>query len=944
MAGEYVSLDVRDFEDIFKSLKVEAQVFDKPGVKEILFRLKTAHPLISVVVYSSLDKSNNKTRGVGEDAIRLVFWHDKEDHPLGKGKRIYRVTSKESVAARISKVISLFMAQAPNLSVMDWDYVKAVLKESIRRGTFNGFAQSLLESLDKYHRLTDGQLAYVIGESTPKGKRTMEAEIKWKGWAYDPSFEELLEKEEEQTPQKVTGEDIETPPKANQDTTKYDIPVYSDKEGMPLIPTDGYPYPFKEFNPIQTLTYPFRNEDTNVVIGAATSAGKTICAELLMDETLKKGERIIYLSPLKSLTQEKYTDWQKRFPNETICILTGDYTLSEAKKQEISESRIIVMTSEMADSRTRRMETERNYWLKEVGLVIVDETHILTTSRGHAVESGIMRFTMINEKARILFLSATMPNVDQLGAWLQTLNGKETRVIYSTWRPVSLNFHYVEYKVGISRWGQENYGAAQAEKKRLAIELIKLKPDEKFLVFAHDKGTGRSLVSMLKEEGIDALFHNADLDMDERLETEAAFSKREGGLRVLVSTSTLAWGRNLPARNVIVVGIHRGIQEVDQLDIIQMAGRAGRYGIDPEGHVYLIIPQNSTGAWKEIFLHPRPVTSVLKNHQVMAFHILAEIQNQVITDARTLLKWYARSLAYFQGGEFTLEDAQGLLTDLENMEMVINKGTYYTLTGLGKVSGWLYFSPYTIYAWYRNFHFVFKGIYPLPPGKAPDVYENWGGVINQNPEDLGRIASQIAKGNAPSNLFEGKSPIAPQLPIMDDTLLAWALTDTPENDWGYLPRDLQRECEEMKWRLKNRGIQASDAVHFSLAALYCLTGQEIENGTMKASARTIKWDIYRVTQALTLIDSMHGNWKKESLWKILPARITYGIPEEMVELVRIPGIGGVKARKLWEKGIKSLKDVVEKPDMMKLMFTPTTVGKIQREAKMLLAKEGKVGN
>jgi len=289
--AEYVSLTMRDFEDIFKSLGAEASLFDKPGVKEYLFKVKTKHPIISVVVYSSLDKSNQKTRGVGEDAIRLVFWHDKEDHPIGKGKRIYRVTSKESVAARIGKTIKDFLAQAPNISIIDWDYVKAVLKNTIREGFSNGFAQSLLESLEKYKRLTEGQLVYVIGELTPKGKRTMEAQLKWKGWIYDPQFEDLLEEaesKEKAKPAEPIEESPEDLPRTKTSQKKYDIPVVSDTPEMELAPTAGYPYKFEKFNPIQTLTFPYRNEDTNVVIGAATSSGKTICAEILMDECLRR--------------------------------------------------------------------------------------------------------------------------------------------------------------------------------------------------------------------------------------------------------------------------------------------------------------------------------------------------------------------------------------------------------------------------------------------------------------------------------------------------------------------------------------------------------------------------------------------------------------------------------------------------------------------------------
>src|SRR5574343_90725 len=132
----------------------------------------------------------------------------------------------------------------------------------------------------------------------------------------------------------------------------------------------------------------------------------------------------------------------------------------------------------------------------EVGLVVVDESHILSTGSGHAVEAGIMRFTRLNPKARGLFLSATMPN----------------------------------------------YGMTQAKKQSMAVKLAMVKPDEKFLIFVHDKGTGRQIVRQLEMEKEAAVFHNADLDLEDRKEIEASFRKRDGGLRVLVSTSTLAWG------------------------------------------------------------------------------------------------------------------------------------------------------------------------------------------------------------------------------------------------------------------------------------------------------------------------------------------------------------------------------------------------------------------
>ena len=103
--------------------------------------------------------------------------------------------------------------------------------------------------------------------------------------------------------------------------------------------------------------------------------------------------------------------------------------------------------------------------------------------------------------------------------------------------------------------------------------------------------------------------------------------------------------------------------------------------------------------------------------------------------------------------------------------------------------------------------------------------------------------------------------------------------------------------------------------------------------------RAIKYDIQRITQALRLIDSMYGKWSKSDFWKVLPIRINYGIPETLIELVQLPGIGGVKARKMWDKGIRSLQDVMGNTEVMKTIFVPIMVKKLQSDAKKIMVMD-----
>ena len=895
---------------------------------EIIYEMPTSRKHLGIRLFSTVDKRTGVTRDRGKDAIRIVYWNLSADRPVGAGKKILRVEGATTIEQRIRSRIEEFMAGAKAQSVIDFGYVKAVLAhESV---AWMDFGQSLLENLEKYGRLTDGQLQYVLGETNPKGKPTFESRVRTEDPDFVLHYMDGTLADEEQWPA-VNSRPVEKPglqTVAAKEGKSQTPVVDEDGEGekgldvldeerpatqvsplVPLIATKDYAYhtyKFSHFNPVQSQVLPHAKDDCNAVIGANTSAGKTICAEMFIDPVLEAGKRVIYLSPLKSLTQEKFVDWEVRYPSAEICIMTGDYFLNPDMKERLNKAKIITMTSEMLDSRTRNMKSERNYWLLDVGLIIVDESHILATDRGHPVETGLMRFSKLNPKSKILLLSATMPNCQELADWLTVLNGKPSLVLFNTWRPVVLQKQFYEYPVFMRRT-YPDYWAQQSAKRRLAVNIAMSKPDEKFLIFVWDKGTGRELVKMLAEEGEKALFHNADLEFEERKEVEDSFRRRQGGLRVMVSTSTTAWGVNLPARNVIITGVHRGINEVDELDVIQAAGRAGRYGLDDAGFVHMIVPQGSVPHWENVFINPRPVRSVLNNHHTLAFHVIAEIASGEIKNAREIHQWYKRSLAFKQNMDFTPADAIALLDDLVNMEMVIKRegSGLLSITGLGKVPAWLYFSPYDVSAWYTNFSKLF-------PKEETQEQKN----TNHLAKTIGFIPNEL-----------------------DDLTLAWALGDVPTNSWGYVPKECKSAADDFRWKLRNRGVQVSDAVPFCIAAYNLLKGSDPKDTPVPQQMRSIKYDVERVTQALSLIDSQYAKWGKDGLWTTLPQRIMYGIPEELIPLTKLPGIGGKRARKLWENGIKSLEDVANPENKNRILaagFANETCLRLQRRAKALV--------
>ena len=288
-----------------------------------------------------------------------------------------------------------------------------------------------------------------------------------------------------------------------------------------LVPTKNYPFanwPFENFNPVQSRVFDYYKDDVNTLIAARTSAGKTVVAEMfLAQEIRERGGKGMFLAPLRALAQEKidqWTDLQYHFKDLKISICTGDYRLTKERAKELTDADLIIMTSEMLNHRSRNFQAEQNNWMLDIGTLVIDESHLLTVPRrGDHLEVGLMKFTEINPKARIVLLSATMPNVDQIAEWVSySLTKKQTYVLNSQYRPVPLNVHYELYE------NAGRYDAKEESKVEKALEIIgDWYPDDKFLVFAHTKRTGESMKQALRNAGIKADFHNADLDKDQRV-------------------------------------------------------------------------------------------------------------------------------------------------------------------------------------------------------------------------------------------------------------------------------------------------------------------------------------------------------------------------------------------------------------------------------------------
>lgn len=739
------------------------------------------------------------------------------------------------------------------------ELAKVILSHKKLKG--NAFAQSLLLQLQERGKLSESQMKYVIGKVNPRGYPTFQAQVgdvkvasATKEVASFVPTSSLFQttsinRTRTPTPETTVG--------AWEDTSKFDL----------------IKFPYKTFNPVQSLILDHYDKDTNLVVAAATSVGKTCIAEMLLAYTIqvqqKKG---IFLSPLKAVTKEKYDSWTDPthpFSKYNISIVTGDYVLTDARVDELKAADIILLTSEMLDSRTRNIALEKNSWLLDTGTLVCDEAHLLTVEeRGDNLETGLMRFTNLVKDCRVVLLSATMPNVDEIADWISKLNSRSTVCINSSWRPCVLDVHFEPFN------DRGDYFQVEESKRSKAIQLVTSHPTDKFLVFVHSKKLGESICRALQGYGEKVEFHSADLPLHRRVDIEKSFRSKDG-IRILVCTSTLAWGVNLPARRVVICGVTRGWTPVSTIDLRQMAGRAGRVGLDPKGDVYLLVPHSESMIVESRFNKPEEIVSRLKDRSDLAFHLVSEINQELISDEKSLADWYNRSLAAFQGIPLDSKEAELVLRDLLTIGAVKLEGSKYKITKLGKVSSDLYLSPFDVSAWARNFSAILR---------------------SKHSED--------------------------------DVAIAWALTDIPMfNDKFQTSIDIKDDLESATRRLIRLGITGK----YNVAGLY-LQGKL--SGKIPPNLRNVTVDVDRGVAACSQLDK-EMKWFVNPYFNALKIRLENGVSFRYANLMVLDGVGKVYAEKLLADGIKYPKELRNNPDKGKRILGASRYEKIIRDNGLL---------
>eukprot|EP00981_Chlorochromonas_danica_P001931 scaffold398_cov177-Ochromonas_danica.AAC.30 len=418
-------------------------------------------------------------------------------------------------------------------------------------------------------------------------------------------------------------------------------------------------FPFDYFNDMQAqLVSQLLGSDKNVVVAAPTGSGKTVILELALARLIlsNKTLRCVYIAPSKALCQQRWTEWKLKLEPLKMQVLevTGDVDWKEVMKT-ISTAAIIVTTPEKWDALTR-MWRDNIFLLGLIDLLMLDEIHHLGEDRGAILETVVVRLRMINrhslledtnssqrrsvvDRMRIVALSATLPNIGDVGKWLEC---EEDCIHFfdDSFRPVPLRVLCFGYEC------RGNQYLFEKSLDRHLKDLIKTySSGRQTLVFCASKKGTQSCAAFLKQNQIlsswqgaaDSLikysceqlqdkalaelipfgvaYHHAGLPPDDRMIIEQLFLQNR--IRVLCSTSTLAHGMNLPAYLVIVKGTFawrgsgRGYEHLKRSDVIQMLGRAGRLGYDSEGIAIIMTSAQDQHIYSSMSLQADVVESKL---------------------------------------------------------------------------------------------------------------------------------------------------------------------------------------------------------------------------------------------------------------------------------------------------------------------------------------------
>ncbi|CAH2102277.1 unnamed protein product [Euphydryas editha] len=435
----------------------------------------------------------------------------------------------------------------------------------------------------------------------------------------------------------------------------HEVAIPPNHQYAPLIQTTSEPAKQYSFilDPFQKEAILCIDNLQSVLVSAHTSAGKTVVAEYAIALSLKNKQRVIYTTPIKALSNQKYREFSEEFHD--VGLITGDVTINPSAS-------CLIMTTEIL----RNMLYRGSEIMREVGWVVFDEIHYMRDKeRGVVWEETLI---LLPDNVHYVFLSATIPNARQFAEWVCRLHSQPCHVVYTEYRPTPLQhyifpaggdgIHLVVDEKGLFK--EDNFNTAMAVLSNAGdagkgdqrgrkggprgnnntniFNIVKMIMERNFapvIIFSFSKKDCELYAMQMakldfntieEKKLVDEVFNNAmDVLSEEdrklpQVENVIPLLRRgigihHGGLlpilketieilfglgliKALFATETFAMGLNMPARTVVFTNCQKfdgkDFRFITSGEYIQMSGRAGRRGLDDKGIVILMIDQKVT--------------------------------------------------------------------------------------------------------------------------------------------------------------------------------------------------------------------------------------------------------------------------------------------------------------------------------------------------------------
>lgn len=670
----------------------------------------------------------------------------------------------------------------------------------------------------------------------------------------------------------------------------------------------AYPY-IKEFNPAQkaVIESGYLEDKSNYIISIPTASGKTVLGILPALKTILNGGKAIYAAPLLSIQNEKVKEF-KAFEEHGIKV--GKHP---------SNSDLSVMVFESFDALTRFS------WnvLREVDTLIIDEFHMIGEySRGPTLESAITRAKIINPSLRIIALSATLKNIDEIEQWL------DGKTVEHNYRPVPLNKEVLDAEmfntknkndvivkivekaiednsqalsfVSTRRFTESlaTYVAKKIDKKTTKEQKQKFKQvTDKLLEVPKKKGSLPTTTCLKLAEAAEkgVVFHHAGLFNEQKEIIEDEF--RKGNILMITATPSLMYGVNLPSKYVVIRDHTRwtsnGPASIPVFDYEQMSGRAGRPQYDDVGYSYLVAKTMDEAFDLEAHYVNGEIeltnSKLIDNKDAIYKQIIAQIASSLSKNLDDLNDFFGKTLYGFQ------------MKNNPSMSMFAQDSLNWELESA--------------------LEFLLQN-----------------GIIRATPEGLKTtdFGNLIAKSNYAVETAVKIKEYVSTMEKLNPAEMIYALAETP--DLPLISFKGRKSKDPVRDKLSECGLFAVDIGNPEATAVSLIewiderNEYEIENAynVYSASTRRSAYEASRLVKFAKNTLEVLGNYSNLKDMDYLSARLYYGVKEDIIPLVvGVKRLGRKRARLLMKTFGDNLSEASEKELQKVEGIGPKLAGKVK---------------